>query len=130
MIDTTFLQEHEIEVVKKVLEEDEIVPFKDNVLIKIYEVPEKTHGGIYLPDRTKDNAKYNAVVGMVLKLGPDCFKTGPFKDSNEKGCEVGRWAVFSYKNPDKIDFNGVSFAFVYDDALKGFVKNPSKITRG
>jgi len=61
-----------------------------NVLILIYKpvLEEVTRGGVIIPQTAvKDDLEYNSMVGMVLKLGPDCyqgdqFPSGPYVESS------------------------------------------------
>ena len=47
--------------------------FNNQVLVAVYVRPEKTKGGIFLPDKAKDEDKYQSKVGLILKVGPSAF---------------------------------------------------------
>ena len=56
------------------------------LLVKVEKVSEKTEGGIYVPDSVQDAAKFTAVRGEVLAIGPAAaieFDDGPLKVGDE-----------------------------------------------
>ena len=59
-----------------------IEPEGVKVLILPKEVEKKTEGGIYVPDSVQDAAKFTAVEGTILAIGPAAaveFHDGPAK---------------------------------------------------
>ena len=77
------------------------------MLVIPYYVSEKTKGGIYIPDATRDRESFATVVAYVVKLGPDAYKdSDKFPNgaycSRSNGClwadmlEIGsKWMVLS-----------------------------------
>jgi co-chaperonin GroES (HSP10) len=65
------------------------------VLVAVYVRPKQSAGGIYLPDRTVDEDKYQGKVGLVLALGPIAFQDDATHRFGEIKPEVGDWIVFS-----------------------------------
>jgi len=63
-----------------------IKPEGVKVLILPKEVEKKTEGGIYVPDSVQEAAKFTAVMGKVLAIGPAAaveFDDGPLKVGDE-----------------------------------------------
>lgn len=80
----------------------EITPFLDNVtvlgarvLVAVYVRPKSTAGGIYLPDKTIDEDKYQGKVGLVVGLGPIAFADDDTHRFGAVKPKVGDWIVFS-----------------------------------
>lgn len=51
-----------------------IQPVDVKVLVKPDMVQEKTAGGIYVPDTTKDKTKYAATEALLVAVGPNAFR--------------------------------------------------------
>ena len=66
--------------------------FGNDVLVAIYQRPEKTSGGIIMTDVTRKEDIYQGKIGLVLKIGPVAFVD---KDGNTfRDIRVGDWIVF------------------------------------
>jgi co-chaperonin GroES (HSP10) len=65
------------------------------VLVAVYVRPKQSAGGIYLPDKTVDEDKYQGKVGLVLALGPIAFEDDTTHRFGTIKPEVGDWIVFS-----------------------------------
>ena len=70
-----------------------IKPEGAKLLVKPDEVSEKTDGGIYLPDSTKDDEKFSTVRGEVVAIGPAVDAI--FNDGNLKLGDRITYAKFS-----------------------------------
>ena len=51
----------------------ELRVFNNKVLVAIYTRPEKTAGGIFLTDKTREEDKWQGKVGLIIKMGPEAF---------------------------------------------------------
>lgn len=72
---------------------DDVDLFHNQVLLAIYERPEKTTTGIILPDQHRDEDKYQGKVCMIVKKGPTAFEPdGKWFDGSENFQE-GDWVV-------------------------------------
>jgi co-chaperonin GroES (HSP10) len=82
-----------------------------DVLCAIYIRPEKTASGLYIPDSTRDEDKFQGKALLVLKMGPYAYKDDEgkeFRDIKEGDWVVGRasdgWAcTLNSVNNSKID---------------------------
>lgn len=72
----------------------EIDLFHNQVLLAIYERPQKTMTGIYLPDQHRDEDRYQGKVCMIVKIGANAFNDpeGKWFDGSEN-FQVGDWVV-------------------------------------
>ncbi len=55
-----------------------------HMLVGLVELKEQTEGGIYIPEARLADERAASIVGLVLKQGPDCYKS-------EKKFPTGPW---------------------------------------
>jgi co-chaperonin GroES (HSP10) len=101
--------------------------FNNQVLVAVYIRPEKTKGGIFLPDKAKDEDKYQSKVGLILKLGPSAFV-----DETQnwfKGVTIKEhdWIVFRPSDGWQMLVNGVSCRMLDDTVVRGRIPDPDMI---
>ena len=82
------------EIQKAVGDLDGISLFSGRVLIAIYIEPEKTAGGIILPNSAVKENIYQGVVGLVLKKGNLAFVSDDRNDFHGQDVQVGEWVTF------------------------------------
>ena len=98
------------------------------ILCAVPDVEEKTEGGLYKADITKQFEELTTPVLFVLKLGPDCYKdekrfpSGPW-------CKEGDFIVTRPMAGSRIKIHGREFRMINDDAVEGVVEDPRGITR-
>ena len=76
------------------------------MLLKPWEPPVATSGGILLSDQTRELAKFACVVSQVVDMGPECYKD--MDKSSTTWCKVGDYVLtgkyvglkFKYENED------------------------------
>jgi len=61
------------------------------LLIKAPTLEEKTSGGIIRPDSVIKDQMRRQNIGLILKVGPSCFKD----NLADRYCEVGDWVAYS-----------------------------------
>lgn len=69
----------------------------NHILVAVYQrgkTAEKTKGGIYLPDKTKDEDKWQGSVGLVVGLGPKAYQDDEVTKFDGESVEVGDWVWF------------------------------------
>jgi co-chaperonin GroES (HSP10) len=69
----------------------------NRILVAIWVRPEKSVGGIILPDKVRDEDVFQGVSGLVVKMGPHCYENTDnmdFKWSDADRCDVGDWVMF------------------------------------
>jgi co-chaperonin GroES (HSP10) len=99
--------------------------FRNRILVATYVAPEKTKGGILLPDKTVTESRYQSKVGLVLKLGPIAFEFEG--EAVPVRPDVGDWIIFRTADTGEIGLAGVSCRIVHDDLVIGRVQNPDTI---
>ena len=90
------------EEVSKVLDEQSIDkklldrlpnPTGYRLLVLPYAGPKKTKGGLILADQTHDTIQMTTVCGLVLQMGPLCYRDKE-KFPFGKWCEERQWVIF------------------------------------
>lgn len=118
------------EIKKAIGSLDGIDIYHNQVLVAVYIRPEKTKGGILLPDYTggrRDEDKWQGKVGLIVKLGANAFddpKGVWFKDVDLK---IGDWVIFRPSDGWNIVVNGVLCRILEDVVIRGKTDNPERI---
>jgi co-chaperonin GroES (HSP10) len=103
--------------------------FHNQVMVATYIRPERTAGGIYIPDKTLAEDRFQGKVGLVLKLGPLAFVDDSIAKFGEVKLAVGDWVFF--RPADGMEFfskdktGGVPCRVFEDTQIKGRVADPA-----
>lgn len=89
---------------------------------------EKTEGGIIKVAQTRRDEQTSAVVGHVVRMGPDCYKDEK-RFPNGPYCDVGDWVIFHAYSGTRIMVAKQEFRLLDDDTIKAVVTDPRLITR-
>lgn len=98
------------------------------ILCAVPDVEEKTEGGLFKADITKQYEELTTPVLFVLKVGPDAYKdekrfpSGPW-------CKEGDFIVTRPMAGSRIKIHGREFRMINDDAVEGVVEDPRGISR-
>jgi co-chaperonin GroES (HSP10) len=99
------------------------------VLVQIYVQPEQTQGGVYLPDKTLAEDRFQGKVGLVLKVGQMAFSDkewfGDFKVQAGDWIFANPsdgWELFHVENRQ-----GVPLRSYADTSILGITTSPEKI---
>ncbi|MCB8880120.1 hypothetical protein ACELLULO517_07725 [Acidisoma cellulosilytica] len=84
----------------------EIEIFNNQILVALYERPEKTAAGLFLPDKTRQEDQYQGKVGLVVKKGPLAFENDARNDFQGQTVEIGDWIVFRVQDAWPLAVNG------------------------
>jgi hypothetical protein len=118
------------ELLRKVGDISDFELFHNSVLVAIYLRPNvATLGGkdFHLSDKTRDEDKFQGIVGLVLKKGPAAF----VEDANQRfyGCDVaiGDWVFFRASDGVAMKVNGVLCKRVVDVLIEGRIPHPDYV---
>ena len=100
--------------------------FHNQVLIAVYQRPEKTKSGILLAHSTRDEDRYQSKIGLVLKKGPQAFVSGG-DYVFETPLDVGDWAIYQPSSGWSVTVNGILCRILVDTSVKGRVSHPDMI---
>jgi len=98
------------------------------ILCALPKVEEKTAGGIFKADSTKQYEELTTPVLMVLKIGPDAYKdekrfpSGPW-------CREGDFILTRPMAGSRVKIHGREFRIVNDDSVEGVVEDPRGVSR-
>ena len=96
------------------------------LLVLPYKGQGKTKGGIILTDETMQERTYTTVTGLVLKMGPDCYKDEN-RFPNGPWCKKGDWIIFGRYAGSRFGIEGGEVRILNDDEIIAAVKDPEDI---
>lgn len=97
------------------------------VLIRAPLIRELTQGGIRLPPDVQTVRQYKENIGLVLSLGPHCFKGKSFEDDSfDKDVaprfKPGDWVYYSSYEKEKYFLNGFLCYYMTDDRVHATIR--------
>ena len=115
------------DLLKRIGDIKDIEIYNNQILVAVYIRPEKTIGGIIIPDENRNEDKTQGKVGLVLKKGPDAFndESGQwFKDVKVKDND---WVIFRPSDGWTITVNKVVCRILDDVNVRGRIQHPDQI---
>lgn len=97
------------------------------LLLGLYHRAEKTAGGIYLPDRTKDEDIYQGKVGLVLAIGPLAFQEDENHKWGTRVPQIGDWVGFRISDGWPMILGKQHCRMVEDVNVRFIVQHPDVI---
>ena len=96
------------------------------ILVLPFKMNEKTKGGLHLAETTLEKQQVGSQVGLVLAMGPDCYKD---KERYPDGpwCKKGDWVIFARYAGSRIQIEGGEIRLLNEDEILATVKNPEDI---
>ena len=119
-------EEDQFKVVMKALDGAlEFLPaiYGARVLVATAPSPTKV-GSLYVPDRTRDEGRYQGKVGYILGWGPSAFEYDPQYPSypwTGPKPQIGDAVFYRTSDAWECGINGVSCRFILDDCIVGRV---------
>jgi co-chaperonin GroES (HSP10) len=99
------------------------------LLCALPEVEERTAGGIWKPDISKQYEELTTPVLFVLKMGPDAYQDAT-KFPSGPWCKVGDFILTRPHAGSRVKIHGKEFRLINDDAVESVVEDPRGISRG
>lgn len=72
----------------------EVEVFNNQVLVEVYIRPEKTKGGVILPERALKEDEYQSKVGRIVRMGSGAFNDPDGRWFDGVTFNIGDWIVF------------------------------------
>jgi chaperonin GroES len=92
-----------------------------------YNPPQKTKGGIQLPDEVHERERLSTVVGLVMAVGPNAYK-----DENRfpegAWCKEKDWVIFGRYAGSRFKIDGGELRLLNDDEILAVVDDPSHLS--
>ncbi len=92
-------------------------PLKDRVLVKYSDEPEKSSGGIYIPDTAKEKPQK----GEVIAVGPG--KVTDDGKLQKMEIKVGDTVLFEKYSGSKINIDDTEHLIIREDDILGIVED-------
>ena len=96
------------------------------MLVLPYRGQGKTKGGVLLTDETMQERSYTTVTGLVLKMGPDCYKDET-RYPNGPWCKINDWIIFGRYAGSRFGIEGGEVRILNEDEIIAVVKDPEDI---
>ena len=98
------------------------------VLVMPYKGREKTVGGVYVPDETRDRESVATVVAYVIKVGPLAYKDpDKFGAECEPWCKEGDWVCIGRYAGSRSKLDGGEVRIINDDEVIATILDPEDI---
>jgi chaperonin GroES len=99
------------------------------MLVLPFKMKEKTKGGVILAETTLERQQVASQCGLVLRMGPDCYKD---KERYADGpwCKEGEWVMFARYAGSRIKIEGGEIRLLNDDEVLGYAGSRIKIEGG
>ena len=99
----------------------------NQLLLGIYERPEKTKTGLYLSDQTRKEDQHQGKAALVLKKGPIAFKSDHNYDFKGFDVEVGDWVAIFVSDGRAISIRKKLCRIVEDQHIRLKIPAPDEI---
>lgn len=96
------------------------------ILIMPYQGRAVTSGGIFVPDKTREDYALATVVGYVLKVGPLCY-TDKAKFGEIPWCREKDWIMIGRYSGSRFRIDGGELRIINDDEVLGVIIDPDDV---
>jgi co-chaperonin GroES (HSP10) len=97
------------------------------LLVIPYYPKEKTKGGVYIPDATRDRESFATVVAYVVKMGPDAYKDAD-KFPTGAYCSEKEWVLMGRYAGNRFKVEGLELRLINDDNIIAKILDPTDIS--
>lgn len=98
------------------------------ILIAIPDVEEVTEGGIIKADSTKQLEQVSTVLGLVLKMGDQCYNDKE-RFGDTPWCQEGDFVLIGAYKGVRFKVKGEEFRIINDDTVQAVVDDPRGVSR-
>ena len=102
-------------------------PVGYRLLVIPYYMKEKTKGGIYVPDATRDRESFATVAAYVVKIGPDAYKDEQ-KFPTGAWCSINSWVLMGRYAGNRFKVDGLEVRLINDDNIIATILDPADIS--
>jgi co-chaperonin GroES (HSP10) len=106
---------------------DDLEPLNVGIVVAVYKRPEKTAGGVFIADRSRDNDETMGKVGLVLRLGEMAFQDDPSHRFGTRKPKVGDWVVFTPGDTRPFHLGTRMCRFIEDVNVRAITQRPDII---
>lgn len=116
-----------VELREKVGDISKIEVMHNQILVAVYIRPEKTKGGLYLADQTRNEDRYQGKAGLVLKKGPLAFVDDDANKFMGQNVEPGEWIFYRVSDGFPLILNGTLCRLLEEVHVKGKIPSPDVV---
>lgn len=98
-----------------------------NVLLMVYQRPEKSPGGILYTDKTKDEEKNQGKACLVVAMGPTAFVSDKNYDFAGFRVDVGQWVQIYVYETKPVTVHSHACRWIVDTAIRTTIPHPDVI---
>ena len=98
--------------------------FNNLILVGTYIRPEKSGGGIFIPQTSLKEDEYQSKCGLILKRGPLAFEDEAFEGQD---ADVGSWIVYRVNDGWPVHINGVACRVIQDVQVRLKLATPDLV---
>lgn len=98
------------------------------ILIALPNPEEKTEGGILKASSTLEAEEIGSIVGFVLTMGPDAYKSADRFPSGPY-CKEGDWIMMRSYSGTRFKVHGKEFRLINDDSVEAVVEDPRGVVK-
>ena len=98
------------------------------LLIALPNPEEKTEGGILKASQTLEAEEIGSIVGFVLAMGPDAYKS-PDRFHSGPYCKEGDWIMMRSYSGTRFKVHGKEFRLINDDSVEAVVEDPRGVAK-
>lgn len=112
---------------------DQVEVFHNQVLTATYIEPDKTKGGVYIPDRSLAESRFQGKCALVIKMGPNAFRDDKVVSFGGVKIKEGDWVIARPSDGLEMFFvddsgSAGTCCRLFDDInIKGRVSDPALI---
>ena len=97
-----------------------------HVLIRPLAIRSTTKGGIFLPDKFKEDMKYLTTVGRVVRVGDTAYLDSE-KFPNGPWCCEDDYVCYTKHSGQKFVYKGIRYILLFDDQIMMKIDDPSDV---
>ena len=98
------------------------------LLIALPNPEEKTEGGILKASSTLEAEEIGSIVGFVIAMGPDAYKSADRFPSGPY-CKEGDWIMMRSYSGTRFKIYGKEFRLINDDSVEAVVGDPRGVVK-
>lgn len=101
--------------------------FADKIMVATYRQPEKTEGGLLLPENALEEDKFQSACGLVLKVGSAAFKDDAATTFGGFKVEPLEWVTFRPVHGSAREIAGLHCRFLQDIHIDAVIEDPTLV---
>lgn len=101
--------------------------FHNQILVATYIRPERTAAGLFLPEQTRGEDRFQGKVGLVMQMGPLAFQDDDRVKFHGQQVAAGDWVVYRPSDGWAVTINGVDCRVLSDTDIKMSIASPDAV---